>query len=103
MVTPPPSAPSKVTVFLPEVAVAAMFVPVHSVTEVIVGDWMGSTAAAAVICPLLVRSSAPWTSTAVASLLTTTAAVTSFTSFLVSISTGKKINRVTFNSNHTEY
>ena len=42
MVTPPPSAPSRVTVFLPEVAVAAMFVPVHSVTEVIVGDWMGA-------------------------------------------------------------
>ena len=42
MVTPPPSAPSRVTVFLPEVTVAAMFVPVHSVTEVIVGDWMGA-------------------------------------------------------------
>ena len=40
--TPPPSAPSRVTVFLPEVTVAAMFVPVHSVTEVIVGDWMGA-------------------------------------------------------------
>ena len=42
MVTPPPSAPSRVTVFLPEVTVAAMFVPVHSVTKVIVGDWMGA-------------------------------------------------------------